>query len=260
MILTYFRKYLHIAPFTLAIWRSFEAQAVANTASLKSPILDLGCGFGEFAGVFFDSQVEVGIDISREDLEQAQTGKKYKKLVAADARKLPFAAGSFNTVLSLSVLEHIPNTQKALAESYRVLKPGGILVFTVPTVVLNEHLVYPKIFRAVGAESLAQWYINSFHTVFKHFNVWSPQKWVAEVKKVGFTKVTMTGTTPKTIVAVFDALLITGLPSQILRWMFGKRFIVGGGLRNKTFDWLFKILLKDTKLTKSNILIVAHKK
>ena len=259
MILTYFRKYLHIAPFTLAIWRSFEAEAVANAISFKGPILDLGCGFGEFAGVFFDSQVEVGIDISENDLEQAQTGKKYKKLIAADARKLPFKPHSFNTVLSLSVLEHIPDTQKALAESYRVLKPGGILVFTVPTAVLNKHLAYPRIFRAIGAENLAQWYIDSFHTIFKHFNVWSPQKWIAEVKKVGFTNITMQGTTPATIVYAFDLLLITGLPSQVLRWLFGKRYIVGGTLRNKVFEWLFKRLLYDIKLTNSNILIIARK-
>ena len=45
--------------------------------------------------------------------------------VLADARKLPFADGSFDAVLCLEVLEHVPHPGEVLAEIARVLKPGG---------------------------------------------------------------------------------------------------------------------------------------
>src|SRR5690606_22246129 len=44
--------------------------------------------------------------------------------VLADARKLPFVDGSFDAVLCLEVLEHVPHPGEVLAEIARVLKPG----------------------------------------------------------------------------------------------------------------------------------------
>jgi SAM-dependent methyltransferase len=46
--------------------------------------------------------------------------------------KLSFADESFDFVLSFDVFEHIPEYEKALRECFRVLKPGGKLLFTVP--------------------------------------------------------------------------------------------------------------------------------
>jgi SAM-dependent methyltransferase len=43
----------------------------------------------------------------------------------ADSEDLPFEDGSFDIVYSYGVLHHTPNTEKALSEAYRVLKPGG---------------------------------------------------------------------------------------------------------------------------------------
>lgn len=50
----------------------------------------------------------------------------------ADALHLPFADGVFDKVIASEVLEHIPEDRTALDEIYRVLKPGGALVATVP--------------------------------------------------------------------------------------------------------------------------------
>ncbi len=49
-----------------------------------------------------------------------------------DVTALSFGAGAFDAVVSLDVLEHVPDYRRALAEFARVLRPGGVLVFTVP--------------------------------------------------------------------------------------------------------------------------------
>lgn len=52
--------------------------------------------------------------------------------VVADACRLPFRAGTFPTATSAETLEHLPNDQEALAEFFRVLQEGGVLVGSVP--------------------------------------------------------------------------------------------------------------------------------
>lgn len=52
--------------------------------------------------------------------------------VFADAACLPFADNSIDTVLFFEVLEHVANPQRTLSEITRVLKPGGMLVMSMP--------------------------------------------------------------------------------------------------------------------------------
>lgn len=55
-------------------------------------------------------------------------------LAAYDATKLPYADASFDAITSISVIEHIPNQgdSQAIQELWRVLKPGGKLILTLP--------------------------------------------------------------------------------------------------------------------------------
>jgi ubiquinone/menaquinone biosynthesis C-methylase UbiE len=59
------------------------------------------------------------------------------QLVAGDGQSLPFASGSFDTVLALFVLCTIPDPDRTLSEARRVLKPGGTLLFM-------EHVSAPE--------------------------------------------------------------------------------------------------------------------
>ena len=65
---------------------------------------------------------EAGIELTRERL--ALEGLS-SDLRVADSENLPFEDGTFDIVYSYGVLHHTPNTEKALAEVHRVLKPGG---------------------------------------------------------------------------------------------------------------------------------------
>ena len=57
----------------------------------------------------------------------------------ADVTALHFAAASFDAVLSLDVLEHVPDHRAALREFARILRPGGQLVLSVPFYTDLEH-------------------------------------------------------------------------------------------------------------------------
>lgn len=70
-----------------------------------------------------------GLRLAGESIRQLGFGNITQTL--GDARKLPFADGSFDRVLVISVIEHIPDGHKrCVEEAVRVLKPGGVLLIT----------------------------------------------------------------------------------------------------------------------------------
>ena len=77
-----------------------------------------------------------GCDIAPEMLRQAATADRAQAVrwIRLDPgwRTLPFASGSLDAVIAASVLEYVPDPQAVLRECARVLRPGGILLCTVP--------------------------------------------------------------------------------------------------------------------------------
>ena len=96
-------------------------------------VLDAGCGTGGMLDLFQSrSDIEaVGADLSPDALGFSR-GRGHTRLVGADLTLLPFRTASFDAVTALDVLEHVPDDARALAEICRVLRPGGILVASVP--------------------------------------------------------------------------------------------------------------------------------
>jgi len=67
------------------------------------------------------------LDVGRRNVEAAGRGASIL-LEAADAKALPFGAGAFSTVISNSLIHHIPDPGAVLAELVRVLAAGGVLL------------------------------------------------------------------------------------------------------------------------------------
>jgi ubiquinone/menaquinone biosynthesis C-methylase UbiE len=91
-----------------------------------SRILDFGCGKGRFAAQLRALGAEViGLDRSAAML----AGASWLDRVRGSASRLPFAGSSFDAVIAIEVLEHLPRPgiDPALAEIRRVLRPGGRL-------------------------------------------------------------------------------------------------------------------------------------
>ncbi|MFA5907251.1 MAG: class I SAM-dependent methyltransferase [Vicinamibacterales bacterium] len=79
-----------------------------------------------------------GVDISRPTLMMAQDAFAAAGFAdglssaVGDVRDLPFADGSFDAVYSMGTIEHFAETERAVAEMTRVLKPGGRAIIGVP--------------------------------------------------------------------------------------------------------------------------------
>ena len=254
----YLRRYLEVTPLSLAVQRSIEAKHISSVR-LEKPILDLGCGFGEFAGVFFEGKVEVGVDISKKELKNAQKTKKYKKLVQADAKKLPFKNNTFKTIIAVSTLEHIENVNEAFLEVFRVLTPGGRLVFTVNLDRIDIYLFWPKILKKIGLRNLADSYPNFYHEVFKHKSLGGKKKWTESLKKAGFKIEELREIFSPEATAHFDRFLITAWPSQLAKLIIGRRWV----WRPRWFrEWLvarYSWLVEREEKEGSNLFVVAVK-
>lgn len=99
--------------------------------------LELGCGTGVFLERVAPCGAEIrGIDLSEDLLEKARVRLARFANVGLDrgnAEALPYADGHFDTVYGSSVLHHL-DLDAALRAAFRVLKPGGRLVFAEPNI------------------------------------------------------------------------------------------------------------------------------
>lgn len=74
----------------------------------------------------------VSSDIALNYLKRARAKGIDAKFLRLDAHYLPFEDGSFDSVLITEVLEHVYSPYRVLEEIYRVLKPGGKLILSIP--------------------------------------------------------------------------------------------------------------------------------
>ncbi len=94
------------------------------------PVLDLGCGSGEYTAIFaseLDGVEVIGMDIDPPALKKARD--RGLKVIRADADSpLPFPAGTFSVVLTTQVVEHMYHPDRFADEVQRVLKDDGYAV------------------------------------------------------------------------------------------------------------------------------------
>lgn len=106
-----------------------ETRRLRDAARLaRGRVLDVGCADGRLAAYLSEDCDYTGLDYPATSDELYGT----RPMVYGDAAALPFADGSFDTVLLLEVLEHVRHPDAALAECRRVLAEGGQLLLSMP--------------------------------------------------------------------------------------------------------------------------------
>jgi len=96
-------------------------------------VLDVGCGDGVHFEVLGRPGVSwFGCDLSPLAVSLARRRGLAQAVVVADAEALPFAPGTFQGVLAVSVLEHLPDPEKAIDGMIQALAPKGRLLLVSP--------------------------------------------------------------------------------------------------------------------------------
>jgi SAM-dependent methyltransferase len=109
--------------------RDWVARYGPSRADLR--ILDVGCGTGATLSVLEELGQAIGIDSSAEALGFCRK-RKHRRLILARAEDLPTATNSVDVITALDLLEHIEDDAKAARQLAEALRPGGLLLVTVP--------------------------------------------------------------------------------------------------------------------------------
>lgn len=134
--------------------------------------LDVGTGTGLYALRLAAKGLRVtGCDASEAMLAVAARKGTSVKWCLAEAAHLPFADGAFDLVLSVTMLEFVPNPLRALEEMLRVTAPGGRLVVAV----LNAESAWGRFYRAQA---------RAMETPFRYAHLFTPGEFASLLRQV----------------------------------------------------------------------------
>ncbi len=116
-----------------AILNKLLASKLQAAEKEKAPleILEIGCGAGNLLRRLTHFGRTKGVELNQ-DLATLCQERSERPTLCANAYNLPLPDQSQDLVCLFDTIEHIPDEAKALSEIYRVLKPGGLVIFSVP--------------------------------------------------------------------------------------------------------------------------------
>ncbi len=148
--------------------------------------LNLGCGEGDYDPMIANyARQTIGCDINENDIAFAKkTNAETSNLsyLVEDALALSFEDNSFDLITSMEVIEHVGKPYKMMKEIKRVLRPGGLLLMTYPS--LDFPFTYDPINRILSF--FGNKHISQGAFAFGHDYLISPKEFRRKVKEMGF--------------------------------------------------------------------------
>ncbi|MFA5075471.1 MAG: class I SAM-dependent methyltransferase [Candidatus Babeliales bacterium] len=137
----------------------------------NSKILDIGSGTGQDLRIINKFGNTYVVDIEQKSLDMIPNEIVVEKKLS-DICNIDYPDNFFDIVVLFDVLEHIKDDKKAVQEIYRVLKPNGIFIFTVPafSFLYSNHDKNLGHFRRYNKKTIKALLNNNFY--FKEFNFW----------------------------------------------------------------------------------------
>jgi SAM-dependent methyltransferase len=161
-------------------------------------ILDVGCGDGAAAALAAQRNPGhrmVGLDWSAGALDRARRLGLTVVRGGVDAPGLPFAAESADVVIMSELIEHLIDTDSALDEVFRVLRPGGSLLLSTPNLAAwyNRGLVAFGVQPIFSEVSLRGVYGRPGRQVAGHLHLFTRRALLALLAARGFTGIRVRG-------------------------------------------------------------------
>lgn len=174
-------------------------------------VLNVGCGYGPqviaYQGNF---RRMIGVDITIDRLEKSldiQSDYAYYP-IGGDVEYMPLASGQFDKAIAIDIIEHVRDPQQMCKEIHRLLKPGGEVLITFPTM----HDRYVKGVSWVARHILRRKSKGTFHDTT---DVWHPdahnqehpvREWIQLIESCGLYAQRSRATT------LFPPLHLYGVP------------------------------------------------
>jgi ubiquinone/menaquinone biosynthesis C-methylase UbiE len=131
---------------------------IRTYSNKESIVLDAGCGTGGYTCF----AAELNKKVYCTDIIYLNINSQRCDFVQSSIELLPFKPDYFDFIFCLSVLELVEHDRIPLEEFYRVLKPGGILLVTIPTINSPFHLIR-KLEILTGVYHLPLFNVKYFH-------------------------------------------------------------------------------------------------
>lgn len=208
--------YLSLAPLPLAFERVLEATIFAGLR-FERPVLDIGCGEGLFAHVVFEEPVDTGIDPDARELKRAAQFDAYRELIQCWGDDIPKPDGSFRTIFSNSVLEHIPDLEPVLREAHRLLANGGRMYVTVPSDRFEQYTAVSRMLSGFGLADLSGRYRAFYNRFWRHHHCLSLEGWRELMRGCGFEVVESYTYNPAALCLLDDMLVPFALPGFVVK-------------------------------------------